>query len=75
LLAEQHREAGEPIADENLNFEAAKRYISVSLNRENGTEFNAILPKMSLLNPQSLTKKQGVLQKIAACAEKPKKRG
>ena len=38
--------------------------------RENGTELNAILPKMSPLNPQYLTKKQSVFQKIAAFVEK-----
>ncbi len=35
-----------------------------------GTELNAILPKMSPLNPQYLTKKQSVFQKIAAFVEK-----
>jgi hypothetical protein len=30
----QQREAGERIADENLNMEAANRYISASLKRE-----------------------------------------
>lgn len=72
--AEQQREVGELIADENLNSEAAKRYISTSLKREyaseNGTELNAILPKMSPLNPQYLTKKQTVFQRIAAFVEK-----
>ena len=71
---EQQREVGELIADENLNREAAKRYISASLKREyaseNGTELNAILPKMSPLNPQYLTKKQTVFQRIAAFVEK-----
>lgn len=71
---EQQREAAELIADENLNAEAAKRYMSTSLKREfaseNGTELNAILPKMSPLNPQYLTKKQSVFQKIAAFVEK-----
>ena len=72
--AEQQREAVELIADENLNLDAAKRYISTSLKREfaseNGTELNAVLPKMSPLNPQYLTKKQSVFQKIAAFVEK-----
>lgn len=72
--AEQQREAGELIAEEKLNLEAAKRYISTSLKREyaseNGTELNAILPKMSPLNPQYLTKKQTVFQRIAAFVEK-----
>jgi type I restriction enzyme R subunit len=72
--AEQQREAGELIADEKLNEEAAKRYISISLRREfaseNGTELNAILPKMSPLNPKYLTTKQSVFQKIATFVEK-----
>lgn len=72
--AEQQREADELISDENLNKEATKRYIVSSLKREyaseNGTELNAILPKMSPLNPQYLTKKQSVFQKIAVFIEK-----
>ncbi|THG73588.1 type I restriction endonuclease subunit R [Pseudomonas sp. A-1] len=72
--AEQQREAQELISDEGLNAEAARRYITTSLKREfaseNGTELNAVLPKMSPLNPQFLTKKQTVFQKIAAFVEK-----
>ncbi len=72
--AEQQREAQELISAESLNSEAARRYISTSLKREfasdNGTELNAVLPKMSPLNPQYLTKKQSVFQKIAAFVEK-----
>ncbi len=72
--AEQQREAESLITDENLNTEAAKRYITTSLKREyaseNGTELNELLPKMSPLNPQYLTKKQSVFQKIAAFVEK-----
>ncbi len=72
--AEQQREAEILINTEKLNTEAAKRYITTSLKREfasdNGTELNAILPKMSPLNPQYLTKKQSVFQKIAAFVEK-----
>ncbi len=71
---EQEREADALIVSENLNTEAAKRYISTSLRREyaseNGTELNAVLPKMSPLNPQYLTKKQTVFQKISAFVEK-----
>lgn len=71
---EQLREAQELIGSENLNEEEAKRYITTSLKREfasdNGTELNAVLPKMSPLNPQYLTKKQSVFQKIAAFVEK-----
>ncbi len=70
----QKAEATELIADEDLNEEAAKRYLLASLKREyaseNGTELNAILPRMSPLNPQYLTKKQSVFQKIASFVEK-----
>ena len=70
----QKAEATELITGENLNEEAAKRYITTSLRREyaseNGTELNALLPKMSPLNPQYLTKKRGVFQKIASFVEK-----
>lgn len=72
--SEQNREAAELINDENLNEAAARRYITTSLKREfasdNGTELNAVLPKMSPLNPQYLTKKQSVFQKIASFVEK-----
>ena len=72
--AEQQREAQELITAENLNAEAARRYITNSLKREfasdSGTELNTVLPKMSPLNPQYLTKKQSVFQKIAAFVEK-----
>lgn len=70
----QKAEALELIAEENLNIEEAKRYISASLKREfateNGTELNALLPKMSPLNPQFLTKKQSVFQKLVSFVEK-----
>ncbi len=72
--AEQRREAEELINSENLNNEAAKRYILASLKREyaseNGTELNEILPKMSPLNPQYLTIKQSVFRKISDFVEK-----
>ncbi|QHI94959.1 HsdR family type I site-specific deoxyribonuclease [Aristophania vespae] len=71
---EQKHAAQEFIHDENLNEEAAKRYLIVSLERgfvsENGTGLNEMLPKMSPLNPQYLTKKQTVFQKIVAFVEK-----
>jgi len=74
--AEQQREAEELITTENLNTDAAKRYITMSLKREyaseNGTDLNATLPKMSPLNPQYRTKKQRVFRKIAAFVEKYK---
>ena len=70
----QKEEANELIVEENLNEEEAKRYIKTSLKREfaseNGTELNAILPKMSPLNPQYLTKKQNVLKKLTLFVEK-----
>lgn len=72
--SEQQREAEELIIEENLNMEAAKRYIAASIKREfasdNGTELNAVLPKMSPLNPQYLTKKQSVFHRISAFLEK-----
>ncbi|WP_276668155.1 type I restriction endonuclease subunit R [Thalassolituus oleivorans] len=72
--AEQKREVIDLIETEQLNDEAAKRYILNSLKREYatdaGTELNSILPKMSPLNPQYLTKKQSVFQKISAFIEK-----
>lgn len=71
---QQKSETKTLIDDENLNEEAAKRYIKASLKREyaseNGTELNAILPKMSPLNPNYLTKKQSVFQKISVLVEK-----
>lgn len=70
----QKKEAAELIKEENLNEEAAKRYIATSLKREyaseNGTELNELLPKMSPLNPQYLTKKQSVFQKLVLFVEK-----
>jgi len=72
--AEQKREAEELIGSEGLNEEAAKRYIKTSLKREyaseNGTDLNSALPKMSPLNPEYKTKKQGVFQKISFFVEK-----
>ncbi len=72
--AEQQREVNELIIAEKLNEEAARRYITVSLKREyaseNGTELNAILPKMSPLNPQYLKIKHTVFRKIADLVEK-----
>ncbi|HJD91065.1 type I restriction endonuclease subunit R [Bacteroides coprosuis] len=70
----QKTEATELIAEENLNEEEAKRYIISSLKREfateNGTELNAVLPRMSPLNPKYLTIKQRIFQKVSAFVEK-----
>lgn len=72
--AKKLQEAQELIHAENLNVDAAKHYISISLKREyasdNGTELNSVLPKMSPLNPEYLSKKQRVFQKITAFVEK-----
>lgn len=71
---EQLREIDELIKDENLNEDSAKRYIAMSLKKEyaseNGTELNSVLPKMSPLNPNYLTKKHTVFQKITSLVEK-----
>lgn len=70
----QRSEAQELIISENLNSEAAKRYIKTYLRRkyasEKGTELNSLLPKMSPLNPQYLTLKQRVFIKITDFIEK-----
>ncbi|MDT7828378.1 type I restriction endonuclease subunit R [Pricia sp. S334] len=70
----QKKEAEALIEEERLNEEAAKRYILSSLKREyaseNGTELNSILPKMSPLNPQYLTLKQKIFDKISSFVEK-----
>lgn len=71
---EQLREIDELIKEENLNENAAKRYIAMSLKKEyaseNGTELNSVLPKMSPLNPNYLAKKHTVFQKITSLVEK-----
>jgi len=72
--AEQRKEVEELIKSEDLNSDAAKRYILASIKREyaseNGADLNAILPKMSPLNPQFRTKKSTVFEKISAFVEK-----
>ncbi|EBX2068137.1 hypothetical protein DRE43_26560, partial [Salmonella enterica subsp. enterica serovar Java] len=71
---EQQREADALIKSENLNEEAARRYIRTSLKREyaseNGTGLNEILPKQSPLTRQYQEKKQTVFQKIGAFIDK-----
>lgn len=70
----QKAEAQKLIEEEALNEGPAKRYIRASLKREyatdTGTELNSLLPKMSPLNPQYLTIKQSVFEKIVAFVEK-----
>lgn len=72
--AEQRREVQELIDSEDLNSAAARRYIEASIKREfaseNGADLNAILPKMSPLNPQFGAKKRSVFQKISSFVEK-----
>ncbi|MFA6759716.1 MAG: type I restriction endonuclease subunit R [Sulfuricurvum sp.] len=67
-------EAKELISRESLNEDAAKRYIIASLKRgyasDQGTGLNSVLPKMSPLNPEYLTKKQSVFEQISAFVEK-----
>ena len=74
VQGEQRREAEEIIVAENLNSEAAKRYIITSIKREfasdNGTDLNAILPKMSPLSPQFRAVKQRVFEKVSVFVEK-----
>ena len=74
LKHKDYKEANIRFLKENLNEEAARRYIRTSLKREyateNGTELNETLPKLSPLNPQYKTKKQTVFQKIGAFIEK-----
>lgn len=71
---EQQKEAADLIAAENLNEDAAKRYLMISLKKgyatEQGTDLAEVLPKMSKLNPQYKSKKESVLQKINAFVEK-----
>jgi len=70
----QKQEAEELINAEALNIDAAKRYIMTSVKNaqasDEGMELNDILPKMSPLNPQYLTKKQTVFERISAFVEK-----
>lgn len=72
--AEQRKEVEELIKSEDLNSDAAKRYIWASIKREfaseNGADLNAMLPKMSPLNPQFRTKKTTVFEKVSAFVEK-----
>ena len=66
---EQCREFHNFVEAENLNPEAARRYVTNSVRREfaseNGNDLNDILPKMSPLNPSYLTKKATVFQQVS----------
>lgn len=71
---EQKQAVADIIASEQLNEEAAKRYIKASLKREfateNGTALNDALPKLSPLNPKHRTLKQTVFRKVAEFVDK-----
>lgn len=73
---EKEKEAAKLIADEGLKDTEARRYIDMSLKREyaseNGSDLMSILPQMSPLNPNYLTKKQNVFKKISDFVEKYK---
>ena len=70
----QREEADRLIEAEELNDEAARRYLRTSLRQEfaseNGTDLNEALPRLSPLHPEYVTKKQSVFQKIVAFIEK-----
>uniref|UniRef100_UPI00404838E7 type I restriction endonuclease subunit R n=3 Tax=Yoonia sp. TaxID=2212373 RepID=UPI00404838E7 len=71
---EKAREIESLIKSEDLNSEAAKRYIAASIKREfaseNGADLNGILPKMSPLHPQFRSRKAIVFEKISSFVEK-----
>lgn len=71
---EKTREIEALIKSEDLNSEAAKRYIAASIKREfsseNGADLNGILPKMSPLHPQFRSRKAIVFEKISSFVEK-----
>lgn len=72
--SEQKREADALIQSENLQAEAARRFLIASIKREfatdNGDALNAILPKMSPLNPEFIAKKKSVFRKVSDFVEK-----
>jgi type I restriction enzyme R subunit len=71
---EKRREVQTFIETEQLKYEEAKRYITVSIKQgradDNGTDLNSILPKMSKLSPEYLPRKRSIFQKIMALVEK-----
>lgn len=72
----QRMEVAALIAEENLQEEAAKRYIQHSLIRgyasENGTDLHKTLPKMGILSSNYLPTKKRVLERIRAFVDKYK---
>lgn len=65
----QLREFEELVATENLNAEAARRYVANSIRREyaseHGNELKDTLPRMSPLSPGYLAKKDSVFRKVS----------
>lgn len=72
--AEKIREAEKLIEAEGLNAEEAKRYITNSLKRglasDGGDKLDAVIPGISPLNPQYLTKKRIIFKKLYDFVEK-----
>lgn len=71
---QKRREFGELVAKEDLNPDAAIRYVTNAIKREfaseNGNDLKDILPRMSPLNPEYLKKKGTVFQKVSDFVEK-----
>ncbi len=67
-------EANSLIVEERLQAEPAKRYIEASLRRHNasynGTDLNNILPNISPLRKDYITKKKSIYKKIVDLVEK-----
>ena len=67
VFNQMHRYSKESFNSESSLYKYLQLFII-----SNGTDLNDILPKMSPLNPQYLTKKQIVFKKIASFIEKYK---
>lgn len=72
--AEREKEMAQLIETDKLQAEPTRRYLASSLKRgyasDNGTELNEMLPKISPLNPQYLSLKNGLFQKVVAFVNK-----
>ena len=66
---QKRHEFEELVAKENLNPDAAIRYVTNAIKREfaseNGNDLKEILPRISPLNPEYLKKKGAVFQKVS----------
>ncbi|GAM03678.1 type I restriction endonuclease subunit R [Novosphingobium sp. MBES04] len=71
---QKRREFEKLVAKEDLNPDAAIRYMTNAIKREfaseNGNDLKDMLPKMSPLNPEYLKKKGAVFQKVSDFVEK-----